>query len=79
MQVKKREEYIMGKFDANHDISDRTLKKVIAEKQTMKKKLFKPISIRLNSDTLQKLQTSGKGWQSRLRDAIDKLVENKAL
>jgi len=47
--------------------------------EKMKKKLFKPISIRLNSDTLQKLRSSGRGWQSRLRDAIDKLVENKAL
>ena len=64
-------------FDASHDISDETMKRLISEKQ--KRKLFKPISIRLDSDTLYKLRQTGKGWQSRLREAINKLVKNKVL
>ena len=66
-------------MDANHDISDETMNRLIAEKHTLKNKLFKSISIRLNPDTLQKLRSSGKGWQTRLRDAIDKLVKDKVL
>ncbi len=68
-------------MDANNDISDETMNRLIAEKHNLKNKnkLFKAISIRLNPDTLQKLRASGRGWQSRLRDAIDKLVKDKVL
>ena len=63
------------------ELTDEQLKKLrrVAEKHTLKNKLFKSISIRLNPGTLQKLRSSGKGWQTRLRDAIDKLVKDKVL
>lgn len=37
-------------------------------------KTKQPVTIRLNADTIEKFKATGKGWQSRMSDILDKAV-----
>ena len=68
-------------MDSNNDISDETMNRLIAEKHNLKNKnkLFKAISIRLSSEMLDRLRSLGRGWQTKLRDCIQKMLDDGLL